>query len=333
MTLSTTVSVGQIKNAGFHFSDFIDEKRIDIFFNDTLLTAYHYGDSLMKPVLFPVNTRGGITLTRGFPIAPRAGERIDHPHHIGLWLNYESVNGLDFWNNSTAIPFKDRPRYGSIVHDGIVKTTPEKNKAQLEVTSRWIDHYGKILIRENTTYVFRIIDHNFIIDRITTLTTLSDEVFFKDVKDGFLGIRVARALELPSDEATVYVDNKGNATTVEAVSKEGVTGEYLSSEGLKGNDVWGTRGTWVTLSGVVNDQNVSVTIFDHPKNVGYPTYWHARGYGLFAANPLGQEIFSKGKEKLNFKLQKNSSVTFRYRVVAHEGSTLSPREMETLQAF
>src|SRR5690606_371858 len=89
----------------FSFVDKPDEKKIEVLYDGTLLTAYLYGDSLMKPVLFPVNTISGVTVTRGYPVQPRPGERVDHPHHIGLWLNYESVNGLDFWNNSTAIPY------------------------------------------------------------------------------------------------------------------------------------------------------------------------------------------------------------------------------------
>ncbi|RAW02994.1 DUF6807 domain-containing protein [Pseudochryseolinea flava] len=333
VVLSTSTLLAQVKNPGFHFNDFIAEKRIDILYNDTLLTSYMYGDSLMKPVLFPIKTRTSTTVTRGFPIHPREGERVDHPHHIGLWFNYEYVNGLDFWNNSTAIPYKDRAKYGSIIHDGIVRTLPGDDKGELEVTARWVDHSGKILLRENTVYRFRILDRNFVIDRVTTLNALDEDVFFKDVKDGLLGIRVARELEHPSDEATVYVDHHGNATTVAAISKKDVTGEYTSSEGLKGNDVWGTRGRWVQLSGLINGKRISVIIFDHPKNPGYPTYWHARGYGLFAANPFGQEIFSKGKEKLNFKLEKKTSVTFRYRVVVREGMQLTTRDFETLESF
>ena len=70
--------------------------------------------------------------------------------------------------------------------------------------------------------------------------------------------------------------------------------------------VWGTRNKWVKLEGTMKDELVSVTIIDHEKNVGYPTYWHAQGYGLFAANPLGQAIFSEGNETLNFKLEQGS---------------------------
>jgi hypothetical protein len=69
------------------------------------------------------------------------------------------------------------------------------------------------------------------------------------------------------------------------------------------------------LTGKVNQETVALIMIDHPQNIGFPTYWHARGYGLFAANPLGQEIFSNGKEKLNFTLQPKMSATFRYRLV------------------
>ena len=330
LLVAFTGAYAQKKHEGFRFVDYIDKKQIDIMYNDTLLTAYCYYDSVMKPVLFPLNTVSGVMLTRGFPLAPREGERIDHPHHIGMWLNYESVNGLDFWNNSTAIPYAKRSHYGSIVHDGVVKTDAQKNKAILEITARWLDHAGNILLRESTVYHFTITGSDFIIDRKTTLNAIDVDVDFKDVKDGFLGIRVARELEHPSTEPEIFLDNKGNATTVAAINNEGVTGEYLSSEGLKGNDVWGTRGRWVSLRGKIKQHPVSITIIDHPKNPGYPSYWHARGYGLFAVNPLGREVFSKGKEKLNFKLSKGESVTFQYRVILHEGEELTTADIEKL---
>ena len=106
-----------------------------------------------------------------------------------------------------------------------------------------------------------------------------------------------------------------------------MNGNYISSEGVEGKDVWGTRAKWVKLYSTMEDEPVSITIIDNPKNVGYPTYWHARDYGLFAANPLGQEVFSKGKEKLNFSLKKDKSVTFHYRMLIHNGSVLSAEDI------
>jgi hypothetical protein len=82
------------------------------------------------------------------------------------------------------------------------------------------------------------------------------------------------------------------------------------------------------LTGKVGQESVTLVMLDHPKNVGFPTYWHARGYGLFAANPLGQEVFSNGKEKLNFTLEPKQSVTFRYRLLIISGPA-TPDEVET----
>ena len=84
-------------------------------------------------------------------------------------------------------------------------------------------------------------------------------------------------------------------------------------------DVWGKRAPWVALRGEINSEKVTLALFDHPENVGYPTYWHARGYGLFAANPLGQKIFSEGAEELNFSLKAGESVTFRHRLLIRSG--------------
>ena len=172
-----------------------------------------------------------------------------------------------------------------------------------------------------------------VIDRTTTLTAVNEDVSFKDNKEGMIAIRVTRALEHPSDRPVVLSDAHGKSTEVPVMNNEGVTGQYLSSTGVKGMDVWGKRAEWVALSGVVEGEKVSVIIFDFPENPGYPTYWHARGYGLFAANPLGQKVFSEGKEELNFKLEKGNSVTFRYQILVLSGETSREKIEELYQIF
>ena len=87
------------------------------------------------------------------------------------------------------------------------------------------------------------------------------------------------------------------------------------------------------LSGKVDQEPITLVIFDHPQNIGFPTYWHARGYGLFAANPLGQEVFSNGKEKLNFTLKPGKSVTFRYRFAIISGPTSADDVEKEYQSF
>lgn len=289
-------------------------RRVDILVGGRAFTSYIWPTVLKKPVLYPLRTAKGTIITRGFPLEAQPGERIDHPHHAGLWLNYENVNGLDFWNNSDAIKPQDAPKMGHIVQRRIV-AQKSGAEGELEVATEWQAFDGKILLTEDTRFVFQGGTDSRTIDRITTLTALDEKVSFPDAKDGMLGLRVIRALEIPSDKPEVYTDANGRPTTVPKLDNAGVNGTYLTSEGKKGDAAWGTRGRWCNLSGMVGSEPVTITILDHPQNLGFPTYWHARGYGLFAANPLGQKIFSNGNEELNFSLAPHVSVTFRYRIV------------------
>jgi hypothetical protein len=288
-----------------------------------LFTSYIWPDNVMKPVLYPVMTASGAEVTRGYPLNPRAGERVDHPHHIGIWFNYGDINGFDFWNNSEAIPAAQKSGYGTIKQKKIEKMKEGKGEGVLVTSASWIDPSGKELLSESSEYHFIDNGDTRIIDRITTLKAGSEAVSMKDNKEGIFAIRVARQLELPSKDQIILTDAKGNPTTVKAMSNEGVTGSYRSSEGIKDDAVWSTRGKWMDLNGTINNEKIAIVMCDHPKNVGFPTYWHARGYGLFAANPLGWSIFTKGKESLNYSLPAGKSVAFRYRLVIHNGSDLT----------
>jgi hypothetical protein len=330
LVLLFTPGFSQQITPGFRIVEQKEQKQVVILWNDKLLTAYCYYDSIRKPILFPLMTTDGITVTRGYPIKPVAGERTDHPHHTGMWLNYESVNGLDFWNNSTAIAPERRHLYGTIRHEKILSQKAGRNKATLVVSANWQRPDGYTLLRETTTFDFQVKEGQVLIDRTTTLTANGEKVVFKDVKDGFLAIRVARELEQPSQQADVFVDAHGNQTTVPKVDNKGVSGLYYSSEGLKGDSVWSSKGRWVMLKGEKQGRKIAIGILDHPSNPGYPSYWHARGYGLFAVNPLGRKIFSNGREELNLLLQPKESVTFRYRVVIASGREVTDEKMNEL---
>jgi hypothetical protein len=287
-------------------------RRVDIFVDGQPFTSYTWPEKLKVPVLYPLRTARGTIVTRGFPLEPRPGERVDHPHHAGFWLNYGNVNGVDFWNNSVALPPEQQKKMGIVAHRRIVRAVGGQDRGRLDVEMEWLMPDGSPILREATTFIFRAGQDLRAVDRITTLTALDKRVLFHDDKEGMLGMRVRRELEQPSNEPLVFTDASGHPTSVKVMDNIGVTGLYRSSEGKTGDAVWGTRARWTMLTGKVGEEPVTLVMFDHPKNVGYPTYWHARGYGLFAANPLGQEVFSNGKEKLNFTLEPKQSVTFRY---------------------
>ncbi len=299
------------------------QKRVAVTVDGKPFTAYIYPGPtvLKKPVLYPILSAGGNFITRGWPLDPRPGERIDHPHHVGMWFNYGDVNGHDFWNNSIEIGPEHKGPFGTIVHTGVKSMKSGKEQAELVVTADWLDKDGKAMLQETTTYQFRAGADNRVIDRITTLKAVGKEVVFKDNKEGLIALRMARELEQPSTKAEVFTDAQGVATKVPVLNNAGVTGLYRTSEGVEGDAVWGTRAQWVKLTGTVGTEAISVVLTDHLKNIGYPTYWHARGYGLFAANPLGPSVFSNGKSPaMDFTLPAGQSVTFRYRLLIQSGS-------------
>ena len=288
--------------------------RVDVTVDGSPFTSYLWDTGQKKPVLFPLIASDGVTVTRGYPLAPRDKERVDHPHHAGMWFNYGNVNGIDFWNNSDAIPEAQRPKMGTIHQDRIVSAKSGKDHGELTVDSTWTTGAGQDILRQTTRYIFSKQGDARIIDQVITLTAL-DKAVFNDDKEGLLGMRVAHFLESPTEKGGTFMDASGHPTQVAAADTTGATGVYRTSEGVEGDKVWSTRGAWCELTGTTEGKTLTVAILDHKGNPGYPTYWHARGYGLFAANPLGDHIFDPKAPPHNFTLEKGSTATFKYRVI------------------
>ena len=181
------------------------KQKVIINVGDKPFTEFIYPDSLEKPVLYPIYAADGEIITRGFPLAARPNEPVDHPHHIGLWMNYESVNGLDFWNNSSAIAADKKAGYGWIKTTKIAETKSGE-AGMLAYNANWQDINKNVLLEENTVFYFSAKDNIRIIDRVTTLTAKQD-VTMPDAKDGFLGFRVTHELELPSKDEKLFTDN------------------------------------------------------------------------------------------------------------------------------
>lgn len=304
--------------------------RVDITVDGKPFTSYLWGNGLRKPILYPLISPDGTTLTRGNP--PLPGERTDHPHHTGLWFNYSNVNNIDYWNNSDAIKPEMRAKYGSIDLDRIVAAKSGATSGELVTESTWypssdVPSIGSNpkppVLRQTSRYVFSKTTIGGkparAIDLTITLQALAPVVFHDD-KDGMLGLRVAHFLESATAKPEVLRDANGNATPV-AAPLAGATGVYRTSEGKVGDDAWGTRAAWCELSGTTPaaggepGKPETIAILDHRSNPNYPTYWHARDYGLFAVNPLGVHGFDPKAAPLNYSLDTGQSTTFRYRIL------------------
>ena len=167
-------------------------------------------------------------------------ERIDHPHHVGLWFNFGNVNGLDFWNNSSAIAPERKKEYGSIRLDSIIEMN--SSKGELTTLSSWVDYQEDKLLSEKTTYIFSGVGNEYrFIERISQLTA-EQVVTFKSDKEGFFGLRVDRAFETPEDKPVKRLDASGKPAEEPFIYNEGVNGVYRNHEGLTGEaEVWGNR--------------------------------------------------------------------------------------------
>ncbi len=293
LSLGTASRVSQQDAHGVSVVSRPADHRVDISIDGQPFTSYIYPQSLEKPVLYPIRSASGAIVTRGYPLEPRPGEHTDHPHHVGHWFNYGDVNGYDFWGNSSETPANLKPKTGVIVQKSITRAAGGDKKGELTVTADWIIPDGTVLLHERTQFIFAGAPGVRTIDRTTTWTAAKTAVTFNDTKEGAFGVRVARSLESPG-------------------------GRYIGSDGKTGDDVWGTRGPWVGLVGDADSKPITLAIFNHSSSYGYPTAWHARGYGLFAANPIGRHGYDPQLPVGTLTLQPGKSATFRFRIVIRD---------------
>ena len=258
---------------------------------DQHFTSYIYQDAeRSKPILYPVIGPSNQLMTRRFPLEEKGeGEEADHPHHASLWFTHGQVNGVDFWATG-----KDK---GSIVHQEFLKI----NGNSFTSSNLWKDSDGKTVCQDRRTLAFYEFNGN---DRaidieITLMATVGDLVF-GDTKEGSMGIRMAPEFRLRGKVAR---------------------GSCINREGTVGKPIWGKRASWVSYWASFEDRELAISIFDHPSNPRYPTWWHARDYGLVAANPFGQHDFEgKPKGSGDMVIKSGEEINFSYRFFFHEGN-------------
>ena len=302
-------------------------RRVDITIDGKPFTSYIYPEHAQEAgALSDSDAPSGTLVTRGFPLDPRPRERFDHPHHVGLWFNHGDVNGLDFWNNSYDIPADRAPKMGTIHHKRVVEAKSGADRGELAVEMEWKTADGVALLRETTRFVFRGAGDARSIDRITTLTALDQPRRVPDNKEGTLGLRVTRELEQPADKPELFTDASGKVTNVPVLDNTGVTGLYTSSEGLKGDAVWGTRGRWCMLGGKIGAE--PVTHRDaRPSLESELTHLLARARlrAVRGQRASGARCSIPTQEELTLTLEPGKSVTYRHRVLIL-GNTATARD-------
>lgn len=264
--------------------------------NGQLFTEYHFRD-VSRPFLFPVLGPDGEHFTRQWPQTDPGGEEKDHPHHHSVWWSHGEANGQDFWSESA--------KAGRTVHQSFADLKSGRETGSLTTRNRWIAKDGKVIAADERTLRFHAPKGTErIVDLEVTIFASNGDLVLGDTKEGTMAIRLAESMRLTQPK-----NQPGK-------------GHIVNSEGVKDGDTWGKRAKWVDYYGPVGAKTVGVAMFDHPANPRYPTWWHVRDYGLFAANPFGVHDFEKKEKGVgDLKIANGQSVTFRYRMIFHQGDT------------
>jgi len=262
-----------------------------------------------KPILWPILGPTGKPMTRDYPLRDHPGEAVDHPHQRSLWFTHGNVNGVNFWAEPRSAP--NSKNLGTIRHVNFLKVAGGK-PAVIVAQNDWIGPDGKKICEDERTLRFDTDGTARWIDFDVTVKASDGPVTFADDKEGAFGIRVAQS---------ICVD-----------AKQG--GKIVNSQQQIDGAAWGQPAPWVDYHGPVDGQTVGIAIFNHPSSFRYPTYWHVRGYGLFAANPFGLHEFTAGK--LNggaYTIAAGECMTLRYRVFLHQGNEKDGKVAEAFDAY
>jgi hypothetical protein len=265
------------------------EKGVEVTLDGKPFTTYIF-NSGYKPILWPVIGPTGKEMTRAWPMREgNPDEKTDHVHQKSFWFDHGNVNGVDFWAETAKIQ-------GKQVHTDVVKA--EGGKIGTVVTkTEWVGPDGAKIIADERTMRFGGDDKMRWIDCDIVVTAVADEVTFGDTKEGAFGLRIAESMR---------TDRKTG-------------GKIITSEGLTDAEAWGKPAAWVDYHGPVEGETLGIAILNHPSSFRYPSHWHVRTYGLFAANPWGLGDFTGGKQDGSHKMKKGETLSLRYRVIFHSG--------------
>ena len=289
-----------------------DGSHVEVLIDGRPFTTYYFDEAVAKPYFFPLRSAEGTVVTRGFPMTTAiTGEDRDEPHQRAMYFAHGDVNGFDFWGEAAFPRWSDHPvaTFGRTVFRALDEMRGGAGEGRLRASFDLVTPTGTIA-SETQTFDFKGDDQTRTIDCEFAIHATHGPVTMGDTKEGTFAIRVVKALDSPPGRM---------------VSANGASGE-------KG--IWGKRAEWVDYSGRVADEQVGIAVFDHPRNLRAPTYWHARAYGLLAANPFGIRPFTGDKHQDGkYVIPAGDALVFRYRVFIHHGDSVQAQVAEAYRQF
>lgn len=270
-------------------------------------TDYVFGDGASRSYCYPILATDGTPLTRNSPMKEVAGEDTDHPWQKSFWFAHSFMNNVDFWNEAGGDVGNSPKDKGHTRVEGTVQTTSGA-VGVIRSRNRWLGPDEKLICTDERTLRFGALPDGRYIDFEITLHALPDTpLLMGDNKDGTMATRVAQWMTMPH--------RMGGKET-------GGTGHIVTATGERDSKAWGTRSAWCDYHAEKDGKTYGIAIFDHPQNLRHPTYWMAREYGLFGANPFGVHDFEKKpaeKHLGDYTIPAGGSLTLKYRFYFHTG--------------
>jgi Family of unknown function (DUF6807) len=319
-TLLLSAGLGVICSSAYAAGESVQLQRMATHINVTVggkpFTTFYFGPKVAKPYFMPLRSAQGTIITRGFPIGNTVPPEHQHdrnlePHQRPMYFGHGDVDGVDFWGEAIYPKWSDDTVFGRTVLAKIGETKGGADSGTLRALFHLVGPRGRILADETQAFVFRGDRETRMIDCVFTITANHGaDVVMGDTKEGAFALRLTKALHVPP---------------AQVVNSNGSVGE---------KEVWGKRANWVDYYGKVGGEEVGVAIFDSPKSFRHPTYWHARGYGLFAANPFGAREFTGDyNNDGSWTIPQGKSLTLRYRVFIHHGNDKQAHVAEAYEQY
>lgn len=275
---------------------------VEVLVGSEPFTTYYFDPKVAKPYFQPLRSAQGTIVTQGFPIgnevpAEHLKDPSLEPHQRPMYFGHGNIDGIDFWGEEVFSKWSDDSAFGRTVFRKLEVLQGGPDAGTLRMEFDLVSPRGRALAVETQEYTFRGDDQTRVIDcQITIRASHGSDVTMGDTKEGTFALRLTEELDSPP---------------AQMVNSDGAVGE---------KEIWGKRADWVDYDGKVKGEELGVAIFDNPGSFRHPTYWHARGYGLFAANPFGiREFTHDPKQDGSWTIPHGESLTFRYRVLIHHG--------------
>jgi hypothetical protein len=240
-----------------------------------------------------------------------AGEDHDEPHQRAMYFAHGDINGFDFWGEAAFPKWSDHSlsTFGRTVFRTLDQIQDGADAGSLRAAFDLVAPTGTVA-EETQSYRISGDEQSRTIDCEFAIHATHGPIVLGDTKEGTFAIRVVKALDSPPGHM---------------VNASGGSGEKA---------IWGKRSNWVDYYGRVAGEDVGLAIFDHPLNLRAPTYWHARAYGLLAANPFGIKAFTGDRRRNGtHDIPAGGSLILRYRVFIHHGNPVQAGVTEAYQRF